>query len=299
MSFILSKLALILSLVYATEKSYISITLFLYTDLTIELIYYLHMNWIKFIRIFLLVLIIIGLGLLVTQKMWVPKLVNKIIAYQKLELVIEPINVNKVNKNNSVSNLKSSSFEWCMANGGDNRTPNYNAPKICVLNNRVYEENCVGNTKYFVIESDLTDSVGSSHLVKYKGNENQNYECKYVVNNGDLEIKNEWAEYILALENNFLILDSGTGPSPRGLIVYDLITRKKVYTDLYSKPVNIQNGTIDYWAESTEKATKENCQKFQEYEKDGLGSAIDVHISIDLKTLVKKELGEKRCDARQ
>ncbi|MDQ3075933.1 MAG: META domain-containing protein [bacterium] len=33
---------------------------------------------IKFIRIFLLVLIIVGLGLLVTQKMWVPKLVDRI-----------------------------------------------------------------------------------------------------------------------------------------------------------------------------------------------------------------------------
>ncbi len=33
----------------------------------------------KFIRIFLLVLIIIGLGLLITQKIWVPKLVDKII----------------------------------------------------------------------------------------------------------------------------------------------------------------------------------------------------------------------------
>ena len=35
---------------------------------------------IKFIRIFLLVLIIIGLGLLATYKMWVPKLVDRIVA---------------------------------------------------------------------------------------------------------------------------------------------------------------------------------------------------------------------------
>jgi putative hemolysin len=38
------------------------------------------MNWIKFIRIFLLVLIIIGIGLLLTQKLWVPKLVDMILA---------------------------------------------------------------------------------------------------------------------------------------------------------------------------------------------------------------------------
>lgn len=37
------------------------------------------MNFIKFIRIFLLVLIVIGVGLLVTQKMWVPKVVDVIL----------------------------------------------------------------------------------------------------------------------------------------------------------------------------------------------------------------------------
>jgi len=37
------------------------------------------MNFIKFIRIFLLVLIIVGIGLLTTQKIWVPKVVDVIL----------------------------------------------------------------------------------------------------------------------------------------------------------------------------------------------------------------------------
>ncbi len=37
----------------------------------------------KAIRIFLLVLIIIGIGLLCTQKIWVPRLVNKILSFEK------------------------------------------------------------------------------------------------------------------------------------------------------------------------------------------------------------------------
>jgi hypothetical protein len=36
----------------------------------------------KLIRIFLLVLIIIGIGLLITQKIWVPKVVAEILSYQ-------------------------------------------------------------------------------------------------------------------------------------------------------------------------------------------------------------------------
>jgi|GEM_PF-2283065 len=42
---------------------------------------------IKFIRIFLLVLIIVGLGLLATQKMWVPKLVHMIMVREQVPLV--------------------------------------------------------------------------------------------------------------------------------------------------------------------------------------------------------------------
>ncbi len=36
----------------------------------------------KFIRIFLLILIIIGIILIITQKSWVPKLVDRILQYE-------------------------------------------------------------------------------------------------------------------------------------------------------------------------------------------------------------------------
>lgn len=39
------------------------------------------MKFIDFIRIFLLVLIIIGIGLLLTQNIWVPKLVSFILQF--------------------------------------------------------------------------------------------------------------------------------------------------------------------------------------------------------------------------
>ncbi len=42
----------------------------------------------KFIRIFLLILIIIGLVALATQKIWVPKLVNRIIASENISVVV-------------------------------------------------------------------------------------------------------------------------------------------------------------------------------------------------------------------
>ncbi|MES2213573.1 MAG: hypothetical protein V4473_01900 [Patescibacteria group bacterium] len=50
------------------------------------------MNWIKFIRIFLLVLIVIGVGLLITQKMRVPKLVDRILKNENKGQQISNIN---------------------------------------------------------------------------------------------------------------------------------------------------------------------------------------------------------------
>ncbi len=216
---------------------------------------------------------------------------NKFLSTFKF-IELEQIDVN-------IGNLKPNSFEWCIANGGEDRTPNYNAPKVCIFENKVYEENCISNNKYFVIEKNLTDSVGANHLIKFKTDANQNFVCEYVVEKGDFEIKNEWAEYTLALENNFLILDSGTGPDPRGLIIYNLSTRKKVYTDEYFEPVLIQNNTINYWNPTNQKATNENCPKLNEYLSGGLGAGIDSHVLLDLLTLSKKELGEYRCSPRQ
>jgi hypothetical protein len=243
------------------------------------------MNYIKFVRIFLLILIIIGIGLLLTQKMWVPKVVDMIL---KMDSKAGQVSVD----------IKPDSFDWCIANGGQNQTPNYNAPKVCILENKVYKENCVGNDKYFVISKDKTDEVWSDILIKYKSSPSQIISCQYSKGSGDFEVAGD-AMYVLALENNFLIIDSGTGPDPRGLTVYDLNTRKKVFEDSYSSPVDIQNNVINYWTDSTKTATEKNCPDLKEWQADGLGAAIDAHVSLNISTLTKTDLGEYRCSARQ
>ena len=54
------------------------------------------MNKIKFIRIFLLILIIIGIGLLATQKSWVPKFVERILNYEDKNTLSSLSSNNKV-----------------------------------------------------------------------------------------------------------------------------------------------------------------------------------------------------------
>ncbi len=199
-----------------------------------------------------------------------------------------------------LSTKTQSPFEYCMANGGVDKTPNYNAPRICALDNKAYSENCVSNDKYFVVSKDVLGSVGSDILIKHKSSPKQNISCEYNKSNGDLEIlDNESASYILALEGNYLLIDSGTGPDPRGLSVYDITKGKIVFSDKYSQPVDIKNNSISYWAQSSEEANPINCPKYNEYKGFGGSAVITAHVSLNLSNLTKTDLGEKRCSYQQ
>jgi len=158
---------------------------------------------------------------------------------------------------------------------------------------------CNNSSKYFVVSKNYEGDLGSDFLVKYKTSEDQTISCKYVVEKTNFEIKDQGPAYFFALTDNFLILDYGTAPPPRTLIVYDLNSRKEVYTDSYSAPFSILNDVITYWSPIEEKATNENCPGLSEYTANWFGAAIEAHVSVNLSNLVKKELGEYRCSPTQ
>ncbi len=161
------------------------------------------------------------------------------------------------------------------------------------------DKNCHDFPQYFVVEGEIPDSVGINLLIKYKTSPEQKFPCTYSKDTNDFEIKNQFAEYYWGITDHFLILDSGTGPDPRGLIVYDLSTRKQVFEDQYSHPATIGNGTVDYWTPTKTKATKSNCSESTEYNSAGLGAIIESHVSLELTTLTKKDLGQTRCSPTQ
>ncbi len=157
---------------------------------------------------------------------------------------------------------------------------------------------CHENEDYFVIGK-MRAEGGTDFLIKNKTQSTQPFECIYSVGEGDFEISDERPMYYLALEGKFLVIDSGTAPYPRGLMVYDLARRTTVYTDGYSAPIDIGRSTIEYWETSSEIPTQKNCPELKEWESGGLGAAIESRVRVDLATLSKRELGENRCAARQ
>lgn len=158
---------------------------------------------------------------------------------------------------------------------------------------------CHDSPKYFAIEKSLTDTVGSDILIKYKTNPSQTVPCTYTVANGDFELKNVLAEYFLTFTDNFLVLDKGTAPEPRGLVVYDLRTHDMVFTDSYAKPVTVSGDSITYFSKTDRKPTVQNCPALNEYTSNGLGAVIMSKVTVDLLSLTKKDSGVIKCIATQ
>jgi len=99
---------------------------------------------------------------------------------------------------------------------------------------------------------------------------------------------------------NYLIIDMGTAPYPRGLLIFDLNSKKEVLNDRYSIPLDITDATVKYWMPTKEKVTAQNCPESAGWYENGLGAELETHISFDLKTLEKNDLGEQhRCRATQ
>jgi len=158
---------------------------------------------------------------------------------------------------------------------------------------------CAASLKYFVIQKTLTEFPGSNFLIKYKTNPGELFLCTYKVAKGDFEIKNAVAEYFLAITDNFLILDQGTAPEPRQLVVYDLRSRKIVFNDSYAKPVEVAGDSITYWSKTTQKPTLQNCPDLSSYTENGLGAVIMSKVTVNLLSLDKKDLGLIKCLATQ
>ncbi|MFA6315322.1 MAG: hypothetical protein WC648_03080 [Candidatus Paceibacterota bacterium] len=172
-------------------------------------------------------------------------------------------------------------------------------PEPGIVPKLIGEEGCYQNSNYFVITKDLSDSVGSNILVKYKKENSQKFDCTYTVEKDDFELKNAVAEYLMTIEGNFLITDAGTGPGPRGIQIYDLNFKKEVFKSVYSSPIEIKDGLITYWKPTNEAVTKNNCPKLDEYTASGLGVGIESHVALTLSTLSQRDLSEKRCSPRQ
>jgi hypothetical protein len=150
-----------------------------------------------------------------------------------------------------------------------------------------------------VIERSREGVEGLDILVKYKKSASEVLPCAYKVESGDFELLNQDATYFFTFTDNFLVLDSGTAPSFRSLVAYDLRNRQKVFTDSYARPFSVSGDTLTYWSLVETKVTEKNCPNIAQYSEQGLSAVIENNVSVNLATLTKTVLPGTRCSAVQ
>ena len=101
------------------------------------------------------------------------------------------------------------------------------------------------------------------------------------------------------LVGDFLITDVGTGPSGRGLLGYNIVTKKEVFFDKYGEVevVHPPDG-LEYWRSSETLATELNCPHIEKITEGGFGAELQVYVRRNLVSGLV-EFMQERCVATQ
>lgn len=157
--------------------------------------------------------------------------------------------------------------------------------------------NCYESAQYLVIDKN-PGLPGLDLAIRHKSDPNEIISCEAEASlsaQGATILQNDLPEDVIGLSEQFLIIDSGTAPPPRGLIVYNLDTQTSTFMDTYSPPVTIATGTITYWEKTKTAPTPSNCSNLSQFQTEGLDAVIEEQISLDLATLKKTDLGQMQC----
>lgn len=90
------------------------------------------------------------------------------------------------------------------------------------------------------------------------------------------------ASYFLGKWKNLIFIDRGTGTDGRDVLIFDLDSKRQVFTASYSNPMEIIRKKLTYWQGANTIATKDNCDEFEEAEKTALTPQIQKLMSVDL-----------------
>jgi len=156
---------------------------------------------------------------------------------------------------------------------------------------------CHDGDRYRVV-SKPAESAGQHLIARKKVRGDEIKPCLYSAQEGDFEIRNEDADYFLALRGSLLILDRGTAPEPRVLILWDIEKRMKVYSGTYSPPLRIADDGMHFWQQSGN-ATDANCAQAARWREQGLGAAIEREVWLGFADYRIVPGMATRCMARQ
>lgn len=184
----------------------------------------------------------------------------------------------------------------CLAPGAaraqEGDAPGFPFDRIEVHEGQDPESTCYLSPRHIVVERRRAQEVGSDFYIRSR----ERRRCDADSLSGDWVLRDEWAASFSAIRGDALILDSGTGPDIRYLILIDVAKRKRLaevpYVEVIPGPDSVRIGV---WDGSELEEPPAGC----EWPTGGLLPGVDSLRYLDLRTGDRRFAGRVRCAQRQ
>jgi hypothetical protein len=159
---------------------------------------------------------------------------------------------------------------------------------------------CHETDGFRVIERPVADGPGADFLVRPLAQPTPgDMPCRFDAGPGDFMIPHTDAERFRALAGPVLVIDNGTGPNGREIIVWHLGLRRKVLQQDYGGLVSTDTEQVVFWRPTATAPTPGNCPQLAQWKAQLLGAAIEVQVRLRLSDLSLRDLAVMRCAVRQ
>jgi len=158
---------------------------------------------------------------------------------------------------------------------------------------------CHESDRFRVVERAVADGSGTDFLVRPLGPGVADLPCRYDPGPGDFVVGHVDNERFLALAGALLVIDNGTGPDGRELIVWDLAERRKRLHHRHGGLVSADAAEVVFWRPVRTPPTAENCPALAQWRSQLLGAAIEVQTRWIAADGRLKDLPAARCAPRQ
>jgi len=136
------------------------------------------------------------------------------------------------------------------------------------------------------------------HIVAYKLGLKNNSDTIYILSTDKELVKFEdFGKWPQGIDDNYLLMDFGCCPGPRGLMIIDLSTCDTILNTSYTEIDHYDTSKILTYYCPFRPATKKDCDKYDEYKKEGLEPYIEQLYSFDLRKKIETGLDKFRCEA--
>jgi hypothetical protein len=151
---------------------------------------------------------------------------------------------------------------------------------------------CYTHARHIIVERQFEGSLGSDLFARSR----ETGLCDADSLSGDLVVRNQWAEYFSGVRGDVLVIDSGTGPDLREVIMIDLRTRRRLLQRSYLHLApSTDSLRIGLWAGYYLDETAPDCPP----PVGGLLPGVDSLFTVNLRTGDVRFAGRTRCAVRQ